>query len=92
MKKYGARAWTERGKEGKEASGGERVQRSEGEVQGGAWEEGKEGNFRGCTMIRTPANIQHALHKTTHNAALALDTLVLQVKNSEHVYYLNSVL
>ena len=52
----------------------------------------REGNFKGCTMMRTLANTQYTLLKTTHNAALALETLVLGMKNSEHVYYLNSVL
>ena len=33
--------------------------------------------------MRTLTNIQYTLHKTTHNAALALDTLVLEMKNSE---------
>ena len=51
----------------------------------------REGNFKGCTLMKTLANIQYALLKTTHNAALALETLVLGMKNSEPVYYLNSV-
>ena len=33
--------------------------------------------------MRTLANIQYTLHKTTHNADLVLETLVLQMKNSE---------
>ena len=31
------------------------------------------------------------MHKTTHNAALALETLVLKIKHSEPVEYLNYV-
>ena len=57
------------------------MQRSKGEVQGGAWEGGREigreGNFKGCTLMMTLANIQYTLHKTTHNAAL--DTLVFEI-------------
>ena len=44
-----------------------------------------EGNFKGGTLRRTLANIQNTMHKTTHNAALALETLVLPMKNSEQV-------
>ena len=40
----------------------------------GAWEQGREGNFKG------------GIHKPTiHKSALALETLVLQMTNSEHV-------
>ena len=39
----------------------------------GGREIGRVGNFKGCTLMRTLANKQYALHKTTHNAALALD-------------------
>ena len=51
----------------------------------GGREIGREGNFKGCTLMRTLANIQYALHITTHNAALALETLVLQMKSIEQV-------
>ena len=30
-------------------------------------------------------------HKPSHNAALSIDTLLLQMKNSEHVYIKNDV-
>ena len=36
----------------------------------------REGNFKGRTLIRTLANTKYAFHTTTHNADLALDTLV----------------
>ena len=32
------------------------------------------------------------IHKPSHNAARAIETLVLQMKNSEQVYIINSVL
>ena len=35
-------------------------------------------------LRRALASIQY-IHKPSHNAALAIDTLLLQVKNSEHV-------
>ena len=41
--------------------------------------------IKGGTLRRTLASIQYTAHKTTHNAALALETLVLQIKNSERV-------
>ena len=46
-----------------------------------------EGNFKGGIMRRALASI----HKPPHNAALAIDTLLLQMKNSEQVYIINSV-
>ena len=45
-----------------------------------------EGNFKGGLLRRTLANIQYAVHKTTHNPALAFKTLVLQMKNCVWVY------
>ena len=48
-------------------------------------ESGREGNFKGCTLMRILANIQYTVHKTTHNAALVLETLVLQMKNGDQV-------
>ena len=35
--------------------------------------------------MRTLANIQYTLLKTTHNVAIAIETLVLGMKNSEQV-------
>ena len=46
---------------------------------------GMEGNFKGGTLRRTLANIQYTVHTTTYNAVLALETLVLQMKNIEQV-------
>ena len=79
--------------EGTELGEGGRVRRREGATErgrgtgrsGGGREIGTEGNFHGCTLMRTLANIQYTLHKTTHNAALAVETLVLEMKNSEQV-------
>ena len=42
-----------------------------------------EGNFKGGSIIHKP---------TINKPALALETLVLQMTNSEHVYIINSVL
>ena len=46
---------------------------------------GREGNFKGGTLRRTRASMQYTVHKTTHNTAPALESLVLQTKNSEQV-------
>ena len=52
-----------------------------------------EGNFKGGTLRRTLVSIQYTAHKTTNNAALAPETLVLQIKkNSEWVYKLCAVM
>ena len=74
-----------------EASGSGREQRSEGEEQGrsmGGRDIGREENFKGCTLMRTLARIEYTAHKTTHNTALAIATLVLQIQNCERVYKL----
>ena len=47
----------------------------------------REGNFKGGILRRALASI----HKPSHNAALAIDTLLFQMKNSEQVYIINSV-
>ena len=73
----------ERGREKREdANGGGREQWSEGGEQwrergrDGGKAQGREGNFKEGTLT----SIQHTAHKTTHNAALALETLVLQIQ------------
>ena len=85
-------AWTEREEEWREeASGGEREQRREVEEQ--LWEDRRRKGDRegGKLQGRYPGghwsiyNIQITVHKTTHNAALALETLVLKIKHSEPV-------
>ena len=69
-----------RGGEGRggilERRGGEGYWRG-GEGRGGA-------HFKGGILIRELASIQY-IHKPSHNAALAVETLVLQMKNSEQV-------
>ena len=40
---------------------------------------GREGNFKEGTIRRTLASIQYTALKTTHNVALAISTLVLQI-------------
>ena len=50
----------------------------------------REGNFKGSIRRRALASIQY-IHKSSHNAALAIDTLLLQMKNSEQVKIINSV-
>ena len=69
----------ERGREGATERG-----RGSGRSVGGRmiW---REGNFKGCTLMRTLTNIQYTLHKTTQNAVHALETFVLEMKNSEPV-------
>ena len=53
----------------------------------GATEEGaqrREGNFKGGIPRSALASVQY-IHKTSHNAALSHEALVLQIKNSEQV-------
>ena len=52
----------------------------------GAAERGREGNFKGGTLGRTLPSIRHTAHKTTLNAVLAFDTLVLDIKKCGPVY------
>ena len=57
----------------------------------GEGEQGREENFKGGIPRRAQASV-HYIHKPFHNAALGLETLVLQMKNSEQVSIINSVL
>ena len=53
----------------------------------GAREEGEQGmgeNVKGGIQTRAQASVQY-IHKPIHNAAFGLETLVLQLKNSEQV-------
>ena len=43
------------------------------EAGGGGIERGREGNFKGGILRRALASIQY-IHKSSHNAALAIDT------------------
>ena len=54
------------------------------EWRGGEGRGGEGANLTGGILMRELATIQY-IHKPSHNAALALDTLVLQMKNSEQV-------
>ena len=54
------------------------------EASGGGIERGREENFKGGILMRALASIQY-IHKPSHNAALAIDTLLLQMKSSEQV-------
>ena len=58
-----------------EASGGGTVRGREG---------AREGKFKGGILRRALASIQY-IHKPSHNAALAIDTLLLRMKNSVQV-------
>ena len=44
----------------------------------------REGNFKGGILRRALVSIQY-IHKPSRNAAHAIDTLLLQMKNSEQV-------
>ena len=44
----------------------------------------REGNFKGGILKRAYASSQY-IHKPSDNASLAIDTLLLQIKNREHV-------
>ena len=63
---------------------------------GGAGREQGDGGERGNKEVREggrehgKGGIQY-IHKPSHNAALSIDTLLLQMKNSEHVYIKNDV-
>ena len=53
----------------------------------------REGHFKGGILRWALASIQY-IHKPSHNAALAINSLLLQMKNSEQVplvYMINSV-
>ena len=45
---------------------------------------GKGGQFKAGILRRTLVSIQY-IHKPSHNAALSIDTLLLQMKTSEQV-------
>ena len=60
------------------------------EASGGGIERGMEGKPGGGISMRTLASIQY-IHKPSHNGALAIDTLLFQMKNSEQVYIINYV-
>ena len=74
-------AWTARGKDGREGASGGAIERGrEGcKVEG---EQGRGENFKGGIQRRAHASVQY-IHKPFHNAALGLETLVLQMKNSD---------
>ena len=82
-------AWTKRGEEGREeASGGEREQRREVEEQLREDRRRKGDREGGKLQGRYPGGhwpIYNIQCKTTHNAALALETLVLKTKHSDPV-------
>ena len=54
------------------------------EGRGGEGRGGEGANITGGILMRELASIQY-IHKPSHNAALALETLGLQTKNSEQV-------
>ena len=59
----------------------------------GEGEQGRDENFKGGIPMRALASVRiQYIHKPFHNAALGLETLVLQMKNSEQVYIINSAL
>ena len=55
-----------------------------GEGRGGEGRGGEGRGFTGGILRRELASIQY-IHKQSHNAVLALDTLVFQMKNCEQV-------
>ena len=57
---------------------------SEERKEQGGGEQGREENVKGGIPRRTQASVQY-IHKPFHNTALGLETLVLQMKNSEQV-------
>ena len=69
-------AWTARGEKGSEDASGGGIERGR--------EGAREGNFKGGILRRVLASIKY-IHKPSHNAALSIDTLLLQMKNSEQL-------
>ena len=74
-------AWTARGKDGREEASGGGIERIM-EGASGEREQGREENLKGGIPRRAQASARY-IHKPFHNAALCLETLVLQMKNSE---------
>ena len=66
------------------ASGGGIEQGRKGRGARDEGEQGREENFKGGIPKRAQASVQY-IHKPFHNTALGLETLVLQMKNSEQV-------
>ena len=67
------------------AGGRERAEEGLSEEGKEQWSKGaREGNCKGGILRRALASIQY-IHKPSHSAALAIDTLLLQMKNSEQV-------
>ena len=64
-----------------EAASGGGIER-EREGASGEGEQGREENFKGGIPRRAQVSV-HYIHKPFHNAALGLEILVLQMKNSE---------
>ena len=83
-------AWTARGTDEREAASGGGIE-PEREGASGEREQGREENFKGGIPRRAQASVQY-IYKPFHNADLGLETLVLQLKNSEQVYIINSAL
>ena len=87
VRKERSYALTERGKDGREeaSGGGGRVQRN-GARERYMEDQGKKGDREGGKrqgMYPDEDTDQYTGHKTTHNATLALETLVLEMKYSE---------
>ena len=72
----------EGGREGRE--GGRQGGREAGRGGGEGMEGKGGGSFKGGILRRELASIQY-IHKPSHNAPLALETLVLLMRNSEQV-------
>ena len=82
-------AWTARGNMGGKKRAEEGL--TEEGMKQGEGEQGREENFKGGIPRREQASVQ-CIHEPFHNAAFGLETLVLQMKNSDQAYIINSVL
>ena len=76
-------AWTALGKDEREEASGGRIERGRKGALGEG-EQGREENVKGGIPRRAQASVQY-IYKPFHNAALGLETLVLQMENSEQV-------
>ena len=74
-------ARTARGKDGREEASGGGIERGR---EGARGEQGREENFKGGIPRMAQGSVQY-IHKPFHIAALDIEALVLQMKNSELV-------
>ena len=79
-------AWTARGKDGREEASGGGIERGSEDARGKGSKGGKKTSREVSRGGYRPVySVYIYIHKPFHNTALGLETLVLQMKNSEQV-------